>query len=173
MNMQLPVLNDRFRSPVEFCETGSAGYNLLPFHFDVLDASRYVAVNLAGDYVVVTGDQLNQLITHSLPQDSVLYSELVSRQFVLEPQSPVSLDLLATQYRTRYSLLPGFTSLFLFVVSLRCDHSCPYCQVSRQSADRSAFDMTSEIADKALCFVENSPSRAVKIEFQGGAAAQF
>jgi sulfatase maturation enzyme AslB (radical SAM superfamily) len=58
--------------------------------------------------------------------------------------------------------------LHIFVVSLRCDHSCPYCQVSRQSEDKAAFDMTKEIADKALEFVFRSPSPAVKIEFQGG-----
>jgi len=38
------------------------------------------------------------------------------------------------------------------VVSLRCEHSCPYCQVSRQSEDRSAFDMTEQTAEKALVY---------------------
>lgn len=168
MSMLLPVINDHFRGPSEFCKPGSADYKLLPFHFEELDEHRYVAVNFGGDYIVLAMDQLKQLISHTLSHDDPLYSELVSRQFILDPASPVSLDLLATQYRTRYALLPEFTSLFLFVVSLRCDHSCPYCQVSRQSTDRSAFDMTPEIADKALCFVENSPAHSVKIEFQGG-----
>jgi uncharacterized protein len=51
---------------------------------------------------------------------------------------------------------------------LRCDHSCPYCQVSRQSEDKSSYDMTQEMADKSLDMVFRSPSPAIKIEFQGG-----
>ena len=56
----------------------------------------------------------------------------------------------------------------MFVVTLRCNHSCQYCQVSRQSEDRSAYDMTEALADKALDFTFRSPSPAIKIEFQGG-----
>jgi uncharacterized protein len=58
--------------------------------------------------------------------------------------------------------------LHMFVVSLRCNHTCKYCQVSRQSEDRAAFDMTEEIADRAIDFTFRSPSRSIKIEFQGG-----
>jgi uncharacterized protein len=56
----------------------------------------------------------------------------------------------------------------MFVVTLRCNHVCPYCQVSRVSEDRSAYDMTEEMAEKGLEFVFRTPSPAVKIEFQGG-----
>ena len=43
----------------------------------------------------------------------------------------------------------------MFVISLRCEHSCPYCQVSRQSQDKQKFDMTKETADKAIDLVFN------------------
>ena len=56
----------------------------------------------------------------------------------------------------------------MFVISLRCEHSCPYCQVSRQSQDKQKFDMTKETADKAIDLVFQSPSKNIKIEFQGG-----
>jgi His-Xaa-Ser system radical SAM maturase HxsB len=70
--------------------------------------------------------------------------------------------------RTRHRRLAGFTGLHIFVVTLRCEHSCPYCQVSRQSADRSLFDMSESTAREALAMVFRSPSPNVKIEFQGG-----
>ncbi|WP_107763469.1 His-Xaa-Ser system radical SAM maturase HxsB [Nitrosospira multiformis] len=60
------------------------------------------------------------------------------------------------------------TALHLFVVSLRCDYSCKYCQVSRQTDDKLAYDMSQETADRSLDFVFKSPSPAIKIEFQGG-----
>ncbi len=56
----------------------------------------------------------------------------------------------------------------MFVVTLRCEHSCPYCQVSRQSDDRIAYDMSTETADRAIDFTFRGPSRYIKIEFQGG-----
>jgi uncharacterized protein len=60
------------------------------------------------------------------------------------------------------------TPLHIFVVTLRCEHSCPYCQVSRQSTDRSKFDMSEETAEHALNIAFESPSKRIKIEFQGG-----
>jgi uncharacterized protein len=59
-------------------------------------------------------------------------------------------------------------ALHIFVVTLRCEHSCPYCQVSRQSTDRSRFDMAEDTAERALAIALQSPSPRIKIEFQGG-----
>src|SRR6185437_5295053 len=77
-------------------------------------------------------------------------------------------DLLALKTRTKYSRLPNFTGLHLFVVTLRCEHSCPYCQVSRQNDDKADFDMSVEYANLSLDLVFRSPSPNLKIEFQGG-----
>jgi uncharacterized protein len=66
------------------------------------------------------------------------------------------------------AFLRQMTPLHLFVVTLRCEHSCPYCQVSRQSTDRSRYDMSEETANRALKIALDSPSRRIKIEFQGG-----
>ncbi len=91
-----------------------------------------------------------------------------AKQFLLDTHNTIAPELLALKVRTKYNRLAEFTGLHLFVVSLRCEHSCPYCQVSRQSEDKTAFDMTPEIAEKALNLVFRSPSHAIKIEFQGG-----
>ena len=56
------------------------------------------------------------------------------------------LDLLALKTRTRYRRLPSFTGLHMFVVSLRCEHSCPYCQVSRRSSDQATLRHVAETA---------------------------
>ena len=60
------------------------------------------------------------------------------------------------------------TPLHLFVVTLRCEHSCPYCQVSRQSKDRVRYDMDQATASKALDIALSAPAPLIKIEFQGG-----
>jgi uncharacterized protein len=66
------------------------------------------------------------------------------------------------------AFLRQVTPLHLFVVTLRCEHSCPYCQVSRQSTDRARYDMTEETAQRALRIALDSPSARIKVEFQGG-----
>jgi His-Xaa-Ser system radical SAM maturase HxsB len=80
----------------------------------------------------------------------------------------LSIELLALKTRTRYRRLQQFTGLHIFVTTLRCEHSCPYCQVSRRSADTARFDMSEQTAEQALEMVFESPSPRIKIEFQGG-----
>jgi uncharacterized protein len=158
----------RFKEIEEF-EAGPQGaYRLLPFRFTALDPESYVATNLAGEYHLLSSETLQALVRHELSPRSIDFTDLRAKHFVADSQSNASAELLALKVRTRYRALAEFTGLHIFVVTLRCEHSCPYCQVSRQTQDRAAFDMTQEIADKALDFVFRSPSTSIKIEFQGG-----
>lgn len=143
-------------------------YKLLPFKFERLNDNEYVITNLSGELTIVNESELNRIVEHELKPTEYLYSDLRSKQFIYEPLDKAPLQLLAIKLRTKLSRLTNFTNLHIFVVTLRCDHSCPYCQVSRQSEDRATFDMTTEIADKGIDFVFRSPSPALKIEFQGG-----
>lgn len=144
------------------------GYRLLPFRFTALDQDQYVLTNYVGQVCLLDRSTLSDFVQHKLIPNSESYKALKSRHFLLDADSDVGIDLLALKMRTRLARLKEFTSLHMFVVSLRCEHSCPYCQVSRQSNDRKAFDMSTATADKAIEMVFRSPSRAIKVEFQGG-----
>ena len=143
-------------------------YKLLPFKFDRLNDRDYLLTNMAGEYHIVPRATLELIVDHKLLPDHPEYPDLRAKHFVREEGESSPIELLALKLRTKLARLANFTSLHLFVVTLRCDHSCPYCQVSRQSSDKSAYDMTPETADKALDFVFKSPSPGIKIEFQGG-----
>jgi uncharacterized protein len=143
-------------------------YRLLPFRFTRLDAERCVVTNDVGEHLVVRHDELAAFVRHELPTTARLYRELKARHFLFDDESRVALDLLALKYRTRAAPVAELTGLHIFVVTLRCDHSCHYCQVSRVTEERARFDMTREHADKALALVFRSPSPNLKIEFQGG-----
>lgn len=158
----------RFRALEAYEPPASATYHLLPFRFTSLNDSEYVLTNVAGEYLVVSRDILVALVRHELPATSSAYIDLRARQFLYDESSKSALDLLVLKVRSRNRRLTDFTGLHIFVVTLRCDHSCPYCQVSRQSEDRATYDMSRETADKALEFVFRSPSPTIKIEFQGG-----
>lgn len=164
----LPVLNDRFRDRASYRARIGHRYTLLPMRLIALDRDRHVLTNFVGEYVVLPKAIVRQFVHHELEMTSEIYDELKSRHFVLDGDSTVALDLLAVKYRTKQSLLAELTSLFMYVVTLRCDHSCPYCQVSRQSLDRHAYDMKPEDAERAVDFMFRSPSKSIKVEFQGG-----
>jgi His-Xaa-Ser system radical SAM maturase HxsB len=143
-------------------------YELLPFRFESLDGDDVVLTNFVGEFIILKRDKLDEVVQKRLLPTDETYSILRSRHFIKEASDTASIQLLGLKTRTKYSNIRNFTNLHLFVVSLRCDHSCQYCQVSRQSENKAAFDMTEETADKALKIVFRSPNPAIKIEFQGG-----
>ncbi len=155
-------LNRTFLQP----EKNSQPATLLPFRFVPLDELRYVAVNAGGEHIVTDRNAIESLIDGKLPVEHPQADDFEARHFLSREKTTIA--MLASQIRTRLSGLPDFTGLHMFVVTLRCDHSCQYCQVSRVSEDRAAFDMTPETADAALAHVFKSPSPHIKIEFQGG-----
>ncbi|MGF6539391.1 His-Xaa-Ser system radical SAM maturase HxsB [Paraburkholderia youngii] len=156
----------KFLPPSAFAADGE--YKLLPFNFAKLDGDHYVATNMAGEFVTLNRGELQRLVSHELRPEEALFRDARAKHFIEVNGDRSARDLLALKTRTRFQRLPNFTNLHIFVVTLRCDHSCPYCQVSRQSEDRAAFDMSREIADSSLDLMFRSPSPALKLEFQGG-----
>lgn len=144
------------------------GYQLLPLRFARLNDAQYIATNDAGEYVLLTRGELVSLINHELSPDSSAYRALKVRHFLFDGRARSPIDLMALKVRTRAERLAWFTGLHIFVVTLRCDHSCGYCQVSRQTEDKANFDMALVHADRAVEFMFRSPSPNLKVEFQGG-----
>lgn len=143
-------------------------YRFLPFQFLQFDPHRMLVVNEVGEQVLLNNDDFRAFSTHQLDRTSTAYLDLKAKHFLYDSGATIPIKLLAIKYRTKKAFLAGFTKLHIFVVSLRCEHSCPYCQVSRVSQDKSRYDMSSESASRALALVFRSPASAIKIEFQGG-----
>lgn len=146
----------------------SPRYRLLPARLSALDDERYVVTNDVGEHVVLTRADLVAYVEHHLAPGHPSYEALKERHLLFDEDSRVALELLALKLRTRTDHLADLTALHMFVVTLRCDHTCGYCQVSRQTQDRTQFDMSETHADQAVDMVFSSPSPMLKIEFQGG-----
>src|SRR5262245_30844935 len=140
---------------------------LLPFRFE-RRAGAYLVSNLVGDFVTLTEDEFDRLADLRLVPGDDLYEKAYAAHLITRQGQQAQLQLLALRLRSRMSFLRDVTPLHLFVVTLRCEHSCPYCQVSRQSSDRARYDMNEETAQHALKIALDSPSVRIKIEFQGG-----
>lgn len=153
---------------IDFYVNSNKNYTLLPFKFERLDEDEVILTNMVGQYMKLSREKLNDFVLHKLDKYDKDYKSLRSKHFLAEESDKASYELLSLKVRTKYSNLRNFTNLHMFVVTLRCDHSCQYCQVSRQSENKAAFDMTIETADKSLDLVFKSPNPSIKIEFQGG-----
>jgi len=117
-------------------------YSLLPFKFHVLGETREVLVSEAGDFLVCARGTAERIVSRQVRSDESLFEELLARHFIALEPYPASLDVVAARIRARKGYLDSFTALHILVVTLRCNFSCHYCQVSRQTSDKSQFDMS-------------------------------
>jgi uncharacterized protein len=156
----------RFQPPAAF--RPATELQLLPLRFERLEDDRFAVANLAGELLLLTGQDLERIASLDLAPGDGLYERAFEKLLVAGKGQQAPLQLLALRLRSRMAYLRQPTPLHIFVVTLRCEHSCPYCQVSRQSTDRRRFDMSEETAMRALEVALSAPAPAIKIEFQGG-----
>lgn len=157
----------RFLAPEAF-SAPSDKLSLLPFNLERTGTNQYLVANMVGDFIRLTDDELNRLVDLQIQPGDGLYEKAYSAHLITGTNQKAQQQLLALRLRSRMSFLRQITPLHIFVVTLRCEHSCPYCQVSRQSTDRSRFDMSEDTAMRALDIAFDSPAARIKIEFQGG-----
>lgn len=158
----------RFRAAQSFA--APPDYRLLPFRFRRLpwDEARAFVSSMAGDWLLMPMQDVQRLVAHQLPTDSPLFADLEARHLVVAGTDRSSLAPLLSQIRSRKSYLLGGPALHIFVVSLRCHHTCSYCQVSRQETTATTFDMAESHAEQAVERLFEWPSQDLTIEFQGG-----
>jgi uncharacterized protein len=140
----------------------------LPLRFERLDDDKVAVANFVGDLIVIPDADLQRLATLDIVPGDGLYERAFEKLLVCRKDQRAAVQLLAMRLRSRMAFLAKATALHIIVVTLRCEHSCPYCQVSRRSADVSAFDMDETTAMMALDVALSSPTPGIKIEFQGG-----
>lgn len=165
MTLQLASSAGHVRYRREELQPGS--WSLLPLRFHRLGDERILITNLVGEHLFLTEDQLLQVLDRTCT-DQRLLQQLRARHFLELPGEQLPRELLAMKLATRLRRLRDFTALHMFVLTLRCEHTCRYCQVSRQAQGHAEFDMTQATAERSLDLVFRSPSPYVKIEFQGG-----
>jgi His-Xaa-Ser system radical SAM maturase HxsB len=168
-----PQRNSRkFRDIDQFKSNEKSQYYLLPFRFQRITDEKEIIVNEVGDYLILSNGTFEKIVKRQIDKekDFALYGDLISNFFISEDPIPPLIDVLATRYRTKKLFLNYFTGLHIFVISLRCEHTCHYCQVSRVTQNRDLYDMSIENIDKGIDIMFKSPNPHVTMEFQGGEA---
>lgn len=157
----------RFQDVSQF-RPPDAIYRLLPMRFMRWEDDQVLVTNEVGEFEFLSSGDFAAFTSGTLQRETASYRALKSKHFLTETRSTLPIELLATKYRTKKAFLEGFTKLHMFVLTLRCDHSCPYCQVSRVTTDREQFDMSLETAERSIDLMFRCPAPVMKVEFQGG-----
>jgi His-Xaa-Ser system radical SAM maturase HxsB len=157
-----------FNPRLSFGPDPARGYHLLPFRFHPINELREVLVNEVGDFLILPRGTATRIANRELDPNEPLFADLIANFFISTDPVPDLIDVLATRYRTRKSFLDSFTALHIIVTTLRCNHNCHYCQVSRQSQDKHQYDISAQDLESALDLIFRSPAPELTIEFQGG-----
>lgn len=144
-------------------------YKILPFNYEE-KFGEILITGLAGDFYFLSKESFSALISHALDSKSTVYQDLKSKHFIADSKENLytAIDSTANRYRSKKGFLKYFTVLHMMVITLRCNQKCQYCQVSCAEENASQYDMKPQTARKIIDFIFQTPSKSVKIEFQGG-----
>jgi His-Xaa-Ser system radical SAM maturase HxsB len=143
-------------------------YYLLPFTFRRLDAKELI-INEVGDFLCLDLGTVKRIVTKEISPDDPLYKDLTANWFICEKPIPDIIDIYAIRLRTKKAFLDSFTALHIFVLTLRCNQNCIYCQASSKKQDIGCdFDITIDDLSRSVELMFKSPSPHLTMEFQGG-----
>ncbi|MBQ8190241.1 MAG: His-Xaa-Ser system radical SAM maturase HxsB [Bacteroidaceae bacterium] len=143
-------------------------YTILPFRFAHFNEDEYLLTNDVGEYIFLSNSDFDRFINLKLDTKSELFMDIASKQIATTDKVEDVVNMLATKFRTKKSILQDFTTLHMVVPTLRCNSSCIYCQVKRHESTDHSADMTKLTAKNIVKTIFESPSPCIKIEFQGG-----
>ena len=142
-------------------------FYLLPFHFQPV-GEKEILTNDLGDYLVLPRGSVQRIVQREVNPTEDLYKDLLASFFISETPVPRLLDNMATRLATRKSFLDDFTALHIFVMTLRCNQNCIYCQASSRDSSLHGCDIRETDLMTAIDLMFKSPARHLTMEFQGG-----
>ena len=142
-------------------------YKLLPFCFTRI-AGREVLVNEVGDMQIVPLGTVERIVERQLNEKSDLYKTLHANFFLTDSVVHPLFDIYVERLAEKKSFLDSHTALHIFVLTLRCNQNCVYCQASSQQESNCHVTMSRHTMEKSVELMFKSRSPHLTMEFQGG-----
>lgn len=139
---------------------------LLPFTFRSFDDFELLA-NYVGDIVFMPSGTVRKLLNGDFYDIANLH-ELILNMIVGAQNDVAVLEALANRLRHKRDYNAASPVMHIVVLTLRCDHTCKYCQVSRVSTDKHKFDLSAVNTAFVVDSILSSNGDNLTIEFQGG-----
>ncbi|MDG9670545.1 His-Xaa-Ser system radical SAM maturase HxsB [Hahella sp. CR1] len=142
---------------------------LLPFNFDRLESGDYFLSNMAGFHSFLAPKELHELIDFSNASCPSTSKHLQSSLFIApEESADASVAAMASALARKLQLEFQFKPTFMIVPTLRCDHTCRYCQVSRAPKNGLNYDLAIDAIPNIIGAIKKLSSPPYKLEIQGG-----
>ena len=141
-------------------------YYLLPFTFRRFSEFELL-VNEVGDMVSCSNGTVELLLQNEYESIANL-DELLLNMIVGVQNDYAVIETLSNRLRHKRNFNPPSPVMHIVVLTLRCDHTCKYCQVSRVSEDKDKFDLSTSHKELVADAILSSTDPNITIEFQGG-----
>ncbi|WP_417579025.1 His-Xaa-Ser system radical SAM maturase HxsB [Nitrincola sp.] len=142
---------------------------LLPFEFERIADEKVFISNLSGFNQILNTSDFDLLCSDTGKISESLLTVLQSKHFLAAPENiSASETILAAGYGKKLVSELVFRPVFMVVPTLRCDHTCTYCQVARAPIDRPEFDMSPELITNTVERIAQIGVAPYVIEIQGG-----
>ncbi|BBV08608.1 hypothetical protein BML2537_21020 [Providencia stuartii] len=141
--------------------------NLLPFNFEKISEEDFFISNLAGYSTTLKSENFFELVNEHATSNEQLNKELIEKLFISN-NVLLAEKMLSSALGKKITNEIKFSPIFMIVPTLRCDHTCKYCQVSRASLSAKNFDLKEEKIPKIISLIKKLSSKPYKIEIQGG-----
>jgi His-Xaa-Ser system radical SAM maturase HxsB len=107
-------------------------------------------------------------LSGEIDSGSDLFRDLLAKFIICNDYNESLLGMMANRLRTKKSFLGRSTALHIFVLTLRCNQKCTYCQASSIDKSHALRDMRLADLDSAIDLMLQSPNPCITMEFQGG-----
>lgn len=142
---------------------------LMPFNFDRLSNGNVFISNLAGFHHIIAEKDFPTLVTCSITDDKSANEVLESKLFLTdEGNYALTASALSSGFAKRVMSDLAVNPIFMIVPTLRCDHTCKYCQVSRAAVGAKDYDLDADLIPLIVKKIRTLASPPYKIEIQGG-----
>ncbi|WP_284450631.1 His-Xaa-Ser system radical SAM maturase HxsB [Methylophaga thalassica] len=141
---------------------------LLPVEFHRVNSKLVVLMSITGDYLYSDNKLLEKLTTNNFSKISLEDIALLKSKHILGSfQDDSQIRLLLSRIKTKKETVLDDPSLHIIVPTIECEHTCQYCQVSRQLKD-DRYVMSHDNLMLVCETIFQSKSQTLTIEFQGG-----
>jgi uncharacterized protein len=128
-------------------------------------AGKVLVTTDGGDWAFLTDQEFNELLAGRVVDGHPRFQELQSKGVL---RDGLDLDAMAEKVARRNQHVSRGPHLHIVILTLRCNQTCAYCQVSRETVDTAGVDMSPETAEQVVDLALQSPSPSITFEFQGG-----
>lgn len=94
-------------------------YTILPFRFSRFDDEEYLLTNDVGEYIFLRNNDFDKFIRYELDPHSPIFQDIASKQISTTDKVEDVVNMLATKFRTKKSILRNYTWSFLLYVAIQ------------------------------------------------------